>query len=111
MTDATPSPSHRPLLCRAKTELRALGRCVMPHDGNSHRRKATTLLLVAGWLVWSIGLAHGALERGETVMAGYTIYELFSFLVIYMFARLHDLEVSNLLGADLNTSDGGDDDE
>lgn len=82
---------------RAKIELRGLRNCLMPRD-DDYLRKATTLILVVGWLVWSIGLGTNTLNKGGAVLWGFTIYELFSFVVIYAFARLHDLEVKRLLG-------------
>lgn len=77
--------------------MRALGHCLMPREEDL-LQKATTLVLVTGWLVWSIGLGMETLSKGEVVLWGFTIYELFSFVVIYAFARLHDLEVKRLLG-------------
>ena len=85
---------------RLKIELLGLGKCVDPNNGtaaDAALRKWTTLVLITGWLVWSIGLSHGALQQGETVFMGWTIYQLFSLVVIYAFARLHDLEVERLL--------------
>ena len=85
---------------RLKIELLGLGKCVNPSNGTAEDaalRKWTTLLLMAGWLAWSIGKAGGALDAGPDVFMGWNVYTLFSFVVIYAFARLHDLEVDRLL--------------
>lgn len=97
MTDDMATPKSHPA-SRIETEMRALGRCLMPHENNSHTRKGVTLLLVAGWLGWSLGISHGSFARGDAVVAGYTAYQLFTYATIYAFARLHNLEVQNLLG-------------
>lgn len=74
----------------------------MPHDENSHLRKAMTLLLVTLWVAWSVGRAHGAIGTGgDVVLAGYTAYQMFTYATIYAFARLHHLEVQNILGSKL----------
>lgn len=82
---------------RARIELQALGRCMKPHAENSHQRKLITIIMVVGWLIWSFGLAQGFFEAGPSVYGPFTIYQILSLLVMYAFARLHDLEVENLL--------------
>ena len=104
MSNEMSCPEVEAAECRAKIELRGLRNCLMPRDDDA-LRKAMTLILVVGWLIWSIGLGTDTLNKGGAVLWGFTIYELFSFAVIYAFARLHDLEVKRLLGLEESASD------
>ena len=81
----------------------------MPHENNSHSRKLLTLLLVGGWLVWSMGIGHGTFVEGDELLMGFTTHDLVSILVIYLFARLHDLEVNMLLENAAGVRSGSDD--
>lgn len=93
------SDQHRPqtAMDRVAIELQALGRCMTLHEDNSALRKTATIVLLLGWLGWSIGIDHGTLTPGNSILWGHSAYHLFSYMTIYAFARLHDLEVKALL--------------
>lgn len=77
---------------RAKIELHALGRCVMPHDDNSFGRKIVTLVFVTVWAAVTLGLAF---ESVAVVTPPY--YGLFTAIVFLIVGRQWDIEVERLL--------------
>lgn len=60
-------------------------------------RKSTTRLMVLGWLIWTFAIGTDHLTMGPAVLGGFTIYQLTSFVVIYTFGRLHNIEVDRFL--------------
>lgn len=68
----------------------------MPRTDDDIRR-STTRLFVIGWLLWTFGIGAGILTQGDVVLQGFTIYQLTSFVVLYAFGRMHDLEVDKYL--------------
>lgn len=95
MANETPNPEH--VESRAKTELLGLRNCLMPSDDDVLRR-ATTLILLVGWLGWTFGLGMDLFTEGGAVLGGFSVYQLVSFIVLYILGRMHDLEVKRILG-------------
>ena len=90
---------------KAKCEFFALLCVFIPHPYNHKSEKAITVFLMVTWVTWSLGRESEFFEPGPEVIYWFTIYDLFSFVVIYIFARMHDVELerlSELAGVDIS---------